>query len=148
MTASIWVPATWTQGLVLIWWALYWLNYLPSLLHWFLKISQLICFLCTGTLSARMSVYHMCAWPPQRPEKGGTAIPDGCEQPCGCWVPSTPWEQQYSSGVRLTTGPSFQSLYFSYFIFSLCLHLGFFFIVSIFYLLLSLFFCSCFSRPG
>lgn len=36
-----------------------------------------------------MSLCHMCAWYPQKPEEGaeftGTGVIDGCEPPHGCW---------------------------------------------------------------
>jgi hypothetical protein len=40
-------------------------------------------------LNTCMSVYHLCAWNPRKPEEGigspGSIITEGCEQPCGCW---------------------------------------------------------------
>lgn len=41
--------------------------------------------MCTGVLSACMSMHHMHAWCPRRPEKGVTRVTDGHEWLCGCW---------------------------------------------------------------
>ena len=45
--------------------------------------------MCVDALPAYMSVHHMCAWCPQKPEEGvrspGTGGTDGCELLCGSW---------------------------------------------------------------
>lgn len=45
--------------------------------------------MCTGVLSACISVFHLYVYCPHRPEMAsdcpGTWVTDGCEQLCGCW---------------------------------------------------------------
>lgn len=45
-------------------------------------------FTCMGLLCTRMSVHHVSACIPQRPQEGigspGTGITEGCKMPCGC----------------------------------------------------------------
>ena len=65
-----------------------------------------------------MSVYHGCAWYPQRPEEGvpspGIGITDRCDPPCGCWESNLdPLEEQ---SMPLTSEPSLQDFNFCCFI--------------------------------
>ena len=66
-------------------------------------------FTCMGVLPAWMSVHHMHAWCPSRPEEGircpGTEVTDCWKQPCVCWD-LNPGPLQKEQGL-LTAEPSF-----------------------------------------
>lgn len=63
-----------------------------------------------GALPAYLYVHQVCAWIPQRSEKGigspKTEVEDGCESPCGGWeLNPDPLQEQ----MLLTVEPSFHS---------------------------------------
>jgi hypothetical protein len=57
---------------------------------------------------ACMSVYHICAWCPGKPEEGvrfsGTGVTDSCELACGCWKLNSGFLGEQP--MLLTTEPS------------------------------------------
>ena len=65
-------------------------------------------YLCVCLLCLHVSVHHICAWYPWRPEEGGrcpgAGATDGCEPPCGCWeLNPSPLEEHLCTHVRAYT---------------------------------------------